>query len=351
MKKCPTCSKTFEDSMRFCQSDGTPLVDDAPAFDPYATVVARPEPPAAETPQEERVEVGIAPIAEPEEVLDLPAADPLKTMYVSEDEMRAALGGSSDPDDPGMEIPPVPEPEPPQFTEPEIASPKFTDVTPIASPFAVTESSVDAAPPAGSSEVPIPSPFDNAPEEADMSEPATMIQSDPLPPFQPSAPPSPFGSPEPATPFQAAEPVIEPVTPAFQEPEQVAPSYTSPFDQPLAAAEWTPPPAPVAGWQDQGIGQNTPFQPPVAGGEGANKTLATISLVCGIAGILCCGLLSGIPAIITGYIAKNNVDSNPQEYGGRGLAVAGMVLGGISVVLTIIVIILQVFLGVMGNLR
>ena len=66
--------------MRFCQSDGTPLVDDAPAFDPYATVVARPEPPAAETPQEERVEVGIAPIAEPEEVLDLPAADPLKTM-------------------------------------------------------------------------------------------------------------------------------------------------------------------------------------------------------------------------------------------------------------------------------
>ena len=78
--------------MRFCQSDGTPLVDDAPAFDPDATVVARPEPPAAEMPQEERVAVGIAPIAEPEEVLDLPAADPLKTMYVSEDEMRAARG-------------------------------------------------------------------------------------------------------------------------------------------------------------------------------------------------------------------------------------------------------------------
>lgn len=333
MKKCPTCSKTFEDSMRFCQSDGTPLVDDAPAFDPYATVVARPEQPAAETPQEERVEVGISPIAEPEEVLDLPAADPLKTMYVSEDEMRAALGGSVDPDDPEMEIPPVPEPEPPQFAEPEIASPKFTDVPPIASPFAVTESSVETAPPSESTGAPIPSPFENAGSEADMSEPATMIQSDPLPPFQPSAPPSPFGSPEP---------------PVYQDPE---PAYSNPFDQPPAAAEWTPPPAPVAGWQDQGIGQNTPFQPPVAGGEGANKTLATVSLVCGIAGILCCGLLSGIPAIITGYIAKNNVDSNPQEYGGRGLAVAGMVLGGISVVLTIIVIILQVFLGVMGNLR
>jgi hypothetical protein len=344
MKKCPTCSKTFEDSMRFCQSDGTPLVDDAPAFDPYATVVARPEQPAAEMPQEERVEVGISPIAEPEEVLDLPAADPLKTMYVSEDEMRAALGGSVDPDDPEMEIPP-------QFAEPEIASPKFTDVPPIASPFAVTESSVETAPPSESTGAPIPSPFENAGSEADMSEPATMIQSDPLPPFQPSAPPSPFGSPEPPTPYQASEPVFTPESPVYQDPEPAAPAYSNPFDQPPAAAEWTPPPAPVAGWQDQGIGQNTPFQPPVAGGEGANKTLATVSLVCGIAGILCCGLLSGIPAIITGYIAKNNVDSNPQEYGGRGLAVAGMVLGGISVVLTIIVIILQVFLGVMGNLR
>ena len=30
MKKCPTCEKTFEDSYRFCQLDGTPLVDAAP---------------------------------------------------------------------------------------------------------------------------------------------------------------------------------------------------------------------------------------------------------------------------------------------------------------------------------
>lgn len=348
MKKCPTCSKTFEDSMRFCQSDGTPLVDDAPAFDPYATVVARPDVPAVE-PQSERIEVGIAPIAEPEEVLDLPAADPLKTMYVSDDEMRAALGSTHDPDVPEMEIPPVP--APPQFSEPDIASPKFTDLPPMASPFADTESSVDTALPFENTNPPIPSPFESASDDVDFSEPATMIQSAPLPPFQSSPPPSPFGSPEPPSPFQAADPVFTPETPVYQEPEAVVPAYTSPFDPPTTPAEWTPPPAPVAGWQDQGLGQNTPFQPPVAGGEGANKTLAIVSLVCGILGILCCGLLSGIPAIITGYMAKNNVDSNPQEYGGRGLAVAGMVLGGISIVLTIIVIILQVFLGVLGNIR
>ena len=41
MKQCPTCDKTFDDAMRFCQSDGTPLVADEP-LDPYKTMVARP---------------------------------------------------------------------------------------------------------------------------------------------------------------------------------------------------------------------------------------------------------------------------------------------------------------------
>src|SRR5580765_1925326 len=121
MKKCPTCEKTFEDSMRFCQVDGTPLVDDAPAFDPYATIVAQPIPsikteePAveaapeaaavevpAETPAAEVAEgpvihqtIGSLPISEPQDVLDLPENDPLKTMYVSEDELQAALGGGT----------------------------------------------------------------------------------------------------------------------------------------------------------------------------------------------------------------------------------------------------------------
>ena len=105
MKKCPTCEKTFEDSLRFCQTDGTPLVDDAPAIDPYATIVSSAvsdapaeemvESPAAEDVGIESVEAEPIPearlsaIAEPDEVLDLPEPDPMKTMYVSEDEMRA----------------------------------------------------------------------------------------------------------------------------------------------------------------------------------------------------------------------------------------------------------------------
>ena len=27
MKRCPNCQKTYADSMKFCQTDGTPLVE------------------------------------------------------------------------------------------------------------------------------------------------------------------------------------------------------------------------------------------------------------------------------------------------------------------------------------
>ena len=43
MKKCPNCQKTFDDNMKFCQTDGTALVvvaDNKPKEDPYATMVA-----------------------------------------------------------------------------------------------------------------------------------------------------------------------------------------------------------------------------------------------------------------------------------------------------------------------
>src|SRR5688572_799638 len=143
MKKCPTCDKTFEDSMRFCQVDGTALVDDEPAFDPYATMVARPgDVPAAPDPVDSAADEAQAFVSQEEEVppapkadnvLDLPEADPLKTMYVSDAELREVIGESK----PGSEIvdvPPVedaspkpertveetPVPEPPSFSVPDV---------------------------------------------------------------------------------------------------------------------------------------------------------------------------------------------------------------------------------------
>jgi hypothetical protein len=62
-----------------------------------------------------------------------------------------------------------------------------------------------------------------------------------------------------------------------------------------------------------------------------NSSKGTWSLVCGIAGLLCCGLL-GIPAIILGRQA--------QAQGQRGTAKAGEILGYIALALTVLYIIL-----------
>ncbi|HQZ83633.1 MAG TPA: hypothetical protein PLR83_10445, partial [Pyrinomonadaceae bacterium] len=146
MKRCPTCDNTFEDSLRFCQADGTPLVDDAPPLDPYATMVAS----SAEIKAASQADNAPVPIAEPDNMLDLPApdgGDMMKTMVASADEMRAIL---EEKDDPGMEIPEIPDapsvpvPEPPKFAEPEIALPHFSNAPnfneiapPPPSPFVV----------------------------------------------------------------------------------------------------------------------------------------------------------------------------------------------------------------------
>lgn len=339
MKKCPTCAKEFEDSMRFCQVDGTPLVDDAPAFDPYATIVApqMPIPPTQPEPATSSPEpvfssspdpnihatVGSIPISEPDEVLDLPSNDPLKTMYVSEAEMKDVFAEEQAADI--IEIPPIEEvsqPAPPSFLAPE----------PV----------VPAAPP--------PSPFSGPAEP----EPFTFSEPEPAAPVYTEQP---AYEPEPPAPF-----VPEPAAPSFDPPPaqpyadeaatMLQPQFQSPFDQPTPApvAEWAPPPAPEASWQNQEIGSNTPFSPPPAGVEGENKTLAIVSLVLGILGVtICCGgLLPSIAAIVTGFMARGKAASDPAQYGGGSLATWGIITGFAGLVLGIILIILQVAFGLLG---
>ena len=282
MKRCPTCDKTFDDNMRFCQADGTPLLDDAPV-DPYKTMVARPQDIAAATP----------PPAEADDVLDLPAdADLAKTMYASEEEIRSEMAARDAGDEQVIDIPPLTEPEPPRFSEPS----------------------------------PPPSPF----SDQDVSSPG-------VPPI-----PSPFESPKPYS--------YDPPTPQFAEPEPVReePAF-NPFNegssQPLAQAEWTPPPAPDAGWQNQQIGQNTPFQPPPSGTGSLNQTLPIVSLVFGIVS-LCCYIspVTGIVALVTGYMGMKNVNRDPANFGGKGLAMAGMITGGIFLALGLLYWIYVIFI-------
>lgn len=296
MKKCPTCDREFDDAMRFCQTDGTPLVDAAPPVDPYKTMVARPEDIAAAIPPiVASAEPGPEPPAESDDVLDLPAADPKKTMYASEEEIRSAM---AEVDKPIVDLPPAaPEPAPPPFIAAvEEADPGSSKTTP-----------------------PIPSPF-NSP-------------STPKPEF-----PS-FEAPEPAP-------------PAFAQPEPPAPAF-NPFDSPaseanapLAESNWTPSPAADdQSWQQNEPMHNPQYQPgsgiPAAGGQ--NQTLAIVSLVLGIASIIFCAGLTGPPALITGIMAKKKATNNPAEYGGAGLALGGIITGILGTLLLLLVVAYFVF--------
>ena len=98
------------------------------------------------------------------------------------------------------------------------------------------------------------------------------------------------------------------------------------------SASYPPPPPPPPGYGAPQYGA-VPM---------GNNGKAVWSLVLGILGLVCCGFLSGIPAIILGKMAQNEIDATGGAQGGRGMATAGFVLGIIAVVFGVIGLILAV---------
>lgn len=92
----------------------------------------------------------------------------------------------------------------------------------------------------------------------------------------------------------------------------------------------------AAAGQDPGVfsmgvpPQDAPSAPP-------KNSLAIASMVLGILGLICFGLITGLPAIICGHIAHNRSRRDPVRYGGGGFAIAGFVLGYCSIFMTIII--------------
>lgn len=358
MKKCPTCQKTYDDNLKFCQTDGTLLVEDAPPADPYATMVASRDeilssmpPPASDAPKS-------SPFANDDDLLDIPDdGDSNKTMVVSEAERKDMFETpSSNP------IPPpsfgqddfsvedrsssadtlLSQPEPPKFSEPDLSPPSFGDLSSSSS----SSSSSQSSSPFGNE----PPTFNNQPFSNDFDQPKKEDSN----PFN-SPIPSPFGEQMPPSYNAPSTPPFEP--PAFKVEEAKAEALNTPFADEVsygnkgivAESSWTPPAAPEQSWGNQEIGQNTPFQPPPAG-AGQDQTMAIVSLVLGVLSIFCCGFLTGIPAAIIGFMHKNKVDANPNQFGGRGLALAGIITGVIGTILGIIGVILQIVFGVFNNM-
>ena len=289
--------------MRFCQTDGTALVEKSEPVDPYKTVVASkadilsaipPEPakPFEPVPASPFVPEPSVPAPLENEILEIPPAnDPNKTQFVSEAELRAEM-------------------------EKHAAAENVIDIPPA------TEDAPSEIPITGdAASLPPPSPF-STPNAATDDEPgpANFPTSPPIPsPFSPKP-----KLPEPAT---AEEPLVNPF-----EKAQAAP---------MAQADVNPPAAPESNMQNpQNFGQAAPI-------AGQNKTLAIVSLVLGLVSLLCCNWSFVLPiaAIITGFMAKNKANSDPAQYGGAGLALGGIITGAVSLVVGIVVIVLYVIWG------
>jgi hypothetical protein len=66
--------------------------------------------------------------------------------------------------------------------------------------------------------------------------------------------------------------------------------------------------------------------------------LAITSLVLGVLSLTCLGFLAGTPAIILGHVAWKRARRQAGAYGGAGLALAGLIMGYLSIVLSAVVI-------------
>ena len=78
--------------------------------------------------------------------------------------------------------------------------------------------------------------------------------------------------------------------------------------------------------------------------QSQNQTLPTVSLILGILSIFVGCFLGGIPlgalAVVTGAIGLNNEKKDPSKYGGRGLAIAGIVTGVVGFFISVFIILL-----------
>jgi hypothetical protein len=146
--------------------------------------------------------------------------------------------------------------------------------------------------------------------------------------FPPPEVPDQGSTPPPAPPAPPA-PAAPPAPPAM--PAQ------PPAAQPPAAPP--PPPAPAAYGQPAAA---TPYQMPR---QSSGK--ATTAMVLGIVGLVACGI-AGIVAIVLGNQAKNEIDASGGQLEGRGMALAGIIMGWIAVgimVLGVAIFLLIVIVG------
>src|SRR5436190_15194116 len=100
---------------------------------------------------------------------------------------------------------------------------------------------------------------------------------------------------------------------------------------------WTPPPPPAYPSASQ--------QP--------QQTTAILSLVFGIAAItfgwICGGLILGLLALILGLVSLSQIKRTPTRYGGKPMAIGGMVTGGIVLLVHLAILAIWIVMLAIGS--
>lgn len=162
--------------------------------------------------------------------------------------------------------------------------------------------------------------------------------------------PSAYGQPQqypgaPAQPYSGSQ--GHPVAPAHSVQPQPAAPYGAAQQQPYAAQQQ----AYAAQQQPYAAQQPHPYAQPYAPAQPyaaplPTSGLAVASLITGIAGIVLSfavfPLLASLAAIITGHMALKQTRPG-SALGGRGMAIAGLILGYVGVAILALVVIVSVF--------
>jgi len=79
-----------------------------------------------------------------------------------------------------------------------------------------------------------------------------------------------------------------------------------------------------------------------------NSTMATISMIAGILGWTIAPFLGSLTAIITGHMAKKEIKESLGQIAGDGMATAGLVLGYLQLIPSVLCICIVLIMLAMG---
>jgi type II secretory pathway pseudopilin PulG len=92
-------------------------------------------------------------------------------------------------------------------------------------------------------------------------------------------------------------------------------------------------------------------QPPESQPIAKTDGKAIGSLVCGILGITCFSIVAGIPAIVLGHSSRSSIKRSMGRLQGAGMALAGLIMGYLSIALLIPIILMVATIAIPNMLR